>query len=141
MKFRSNNGPVRVASISGHIAIVDKEWRELPEVLHREALARGCECDQGRFRAEEGRIESSDAAKTAITSHDEAIRTALTTMLSRKEDGDFNGDGLPNTNVVSKLAGLAVKKVDALRVFRAMQAEAGAGDGAGDGDGNDGQGE
>lgn len=130
MKFRSLQGDIRLTSIQGgHTAIVGEDWRELPEHLHRDALAAGCECDQGKFKAAAPQLKSSDEALSRPTSHDDVIRTALMTMLERNAKGDFTQDGNPNVNAVQKLAGLSLRKDDVMRVFRAMQAEAGDGDG------------
>lgn len=122
-KFRSKGGPVRLASTSGAVAIVDKEWRELPEELHLQALGLGCESD-GTSTASRGPDQEEQ---------DQLIRLALTKMLERKEEGDFNADESPNARVVAKLTGLSVKKDDVMRVYDAMKAEAGGGtDGAED---------
>lgn len=125
MKFRSNHD-VRLALTSGHCAVVGPEWRELPEILHQAALGAGVECDAERVQARKVEPESTEQAKARPTDHDAVYRVALATMLERNEDGDFNRDNLPNTNVVSKLGGISARKEDVLRVFRAMQAEAGA---------------
>ena len=46
MKFKSpSNKPVYIALLSGHSAYVGNEWRELPLLMHREALAAGCITD------------------------------------------------------------------------------------------------
>ena len=42
-KFRSRTGvPVRLALLSGHVAIVDGEWQSLPLIFHESAYASGC---------------------------------------------------------------------------------------------------
>jgi hypothetical protein len=124
VKFRANPS-VRLALTSGHAAIVGPEWRELPAMFHQAALGAGCECDKEQFKAVHAEPQSTPEAAARPTSHDDVYRKALTTMLEREEEGDFNRDGLPNTNVVSKLCGMSARKEDVLRVFRAMQAEAG----------------
>lgn len=124
MQFRHPIG-VRLASTSGHTAIVGPEFRDLPPVLHADAMAAGCECSDTKIDPKAS-VQSSAEAKARPTNHDDVIREALELMLKRGEDGDFNRDNLPNTNVVSKLAGMSIRKEDALRVFRAMQAEAAA---------------
>lgn len=123
MRFRHPNG-ITVSNTLGHAARIGPEWRELPQVLHQDALAAGCECDQTRFKAEKAKAESSDEAKARPGDHDDVIRTALAQMIEREGKGDFTKDGLPNTNTASKLAGMSLAKNDVLRVFRAMTAEA-----------------
>ena len=127
MKFRHPSG-VRVASTSGHAAIIGPDWRELSPILHAEALAAGCECDQTQFKAEKVEPQSTPEAAARPIDHDHVIREALELMLSRKGDpecaGDFTADGTPNAKVVAKLSSLNVRKEDVMRVFRAMQNEA-----------------
>ena len=41
-QFRSRGGEVRVAATSGHVAVIGKEWVEVPECLVKEAMAMGC---------------------------------------------------------------------------------------------------
>ena len=127
MQFRHPSG-VRVASTTGHAAVIGPEWRELPPILHADALAAGCECDQSTFKAEKVEPQSSPEASARPNSHDDVIRQALALMIERKGDpeceSDFNGDGTPNAKVVSKLSSLNCRKEDVMRVYRAMQAEA-----------------
>lgn len=128
MKFRSPTGvDIRVGPLlSGHSAIVGRDWQSLPEILHHAALSAGCECDKERFTARQVEPESTPEAAARPASHDDVYRRALATMLERNEEGDFTADNLPNINRVSQVAGIKAKKEDVLRVFRAMQAEAGA---------------
>jgi len=128
MKFRADP-PVRIALTSGHTAIVDSEWRELPPVFHSEALA-SCECDQERTKAEHVELKSSDEAKGRPNTHDDVIRQAIELMIAREGEpefeNDFTADNLPNTKIVSSLGGMTFRKEDVLRVYRAMQDEAAA---------------
>lgn len=127
MKFRSpTDEPVHLALLSGHSAIVYREWRELPEIFHDEALARRCECDKRVTAPKGARVLNSAEAINQSPDVDTLYRQALTTMLERDVEGDFNGDGQPAVKVVSELAGFAATKEDMLRVFRAMEAEAAA---------------
>ncbi len=131
MQFRHPSG-VRVASTSGHCAVIGPEWRDLPPFLHADALAAGCECNQGTFKAEKVEPQSSPEAAARPTNHDDVIRQALELMLARKGDpdctGDFTADNTPNAKVVGKLASMNVRKEDVMRVFRDMQAEAAEGE-------------
>ena|SRR5690348_13778412 len=125
MQFRSpNDNPIRLALTSGHSAIVSREWRELPEILHHAALSAGCECDQEHIVPKRVEVESGPDAMNRVVDHDGEYRKALAVMIERNEEGDFTGADLPNINVVSKLCGFSARKEDVLRVFRAMSAEA-----------------
>ena len=126
MKFRARSGSIRVSNIFGHCAIVGSEWAELPEILHRDAMAAGCECDQTVVATTEAKpMTAADAPKRVV---DEAtvIREVLEVMLVRNEDGDFTADGTPNAKVVSKLAGMNVRKEAVMNVWIAMKNEADA---------------
>ena len=123
MKFRAPSGEIRVSNILGHCAVVGAEWRELPEILHRDAMAAGCECDQTRVATPEAKPETAADAPKRVVDEATVIREVLEVMLVRNEAGDFTGDGTPNANVVSKLAGMSLRKEAVMNVFIAMQNE------------------
>lgn len=126
MRFRSPTAePIRVASTNGHVAIIKKEWRELPETLHEAAVKAGAQQEgQPKPPAKPKPAVASANASNQVANYDSAYREALTTMISRDVKGDFTKDSLPNIAAVSKLAGFAAVKEDVLRVFREMKAEA-----------------
>ena len=100
MQFRHPTG-VRVATTTGHVTLVGTEWRELPDFMHTQALALGCECDQTRFRANpDARPKSSPEVAAVPVGDDAVIRRALELMLTRKGDpdcaSDFTADHTPN---------------------------------------------
>lgn len=123
MKFRHNK-PTRLALLSGHVAVVDQEWRTLDERFHQAALNAGCQCDQTVIpdRPEIAGTRSSEAD----TPLDEkvAIRKAIITMAGRKEEGDFTSAGNPNLNALAKLTGFRVDKESMLEVWKELQDEA-----------------
>lgn len=123
MKFRHHAG-VRLALLSGHIAVVGKEWRPLHARFHQEALSKGCQCDQTIIpdRPEINVQSSSDA----VSPLDEkvAIRKAIITMAGRKEEGDFTSAGNPNLNALAKLTGFRVDKESMSEVWKELQDEA-----------------
>jgi hypothetical protein len=141
MKFRCpNNTPIRVASTSGHVAIVGPEFRELPESLHAEALTKGCICDQQIVQAVDPTADpySKVAGANAVATGGERalIKAALKQMLLDRienphspRDADdvdprFTPDKLPQVEYVSKIAGIAVSKSDVLAVWKELQDEA-----------------
>lgn len=127
MQFRSPTGtPIRVANVFGHCAIVGDEWRELPPILHRDAMAAGCECNQGIVQTAAPKPESSPDSKHIAVDEATVIREAIELMLKRDEKGDFTADGSPNAKVVSHLAGMNVGKAPVMQVWVAMQNEAAA---------------
>lgn len=140
MKFRSPNvTPVRVASTHGHVAIVGSEWRELPEVLHAEALAKGCICDQQIMQAVDPTADpyGPPSPNGIVTGGERAlIKAALKQMLldraenphtpreGQEEDPRFTPDNLPQVDYVSKIAGISANKSDVLAAWKELQAEA-----------------
>ncbi len=138
MQFRSpTDEPIKLISTAGgHSAIVGSYWRELPQNLHRLALAEGCECDQSRFKAVDVVPESSPEAVSKIVDYPGAYRAAIQVMLGRNEETDFTNAGPPDIRQVSKLCGFQARKEDVLQVWHAMVKEADAG-APGDGDPGD----
>ena len=129
MQFRSPHGdPIHVSNVFGHSAVVTAEWQALPEVLHRDAMAAGCECDQSRVATSQPKAESAPDAPKRPANETEVIREAIELMLARKDDpdfrGDFTADQTPNAKVVAKLCGMNVSKEAVMNVFVAMQNEA-----------------
>lgn len=129
MQFRSPHGnPIHVSNVFGHSAVVAAEWQTLPEVLHRDAMAAGCECDQSRVTTVAPKAESAPDAPKRPANETEVIREAIELMLARKDDpdfrSDFTADQTPNAKVVAKLCGMNVSKEAVMNVFVAMQNEA-----------------
>lgn len=126
MRFRSRTDePVRLALLSGHTAVVGRDWRELPPIFHADAYKAGCQAEDSAA-VEETTVKPGPDAGNQVVDHDTAYRNALTTMVTRSEEGDFTAASLPNINVVSKLCGFTARKEDVLRVFRQMKEEADA---------------
>jgi len=124
MQFRSPSGEIRVSNIFGHSAIVGEEFVPLPEVLHRDAMAAGCICEQNVVETTAPVAKTAADAPKQVVDEATVIREVLEVMLVRGEDGDFTADGTPNAKVVSKLAGMNVRKEAVMAVFIAMQNEA-----------------
>ncbi|MDE2382550.1 MAG: hypothetical protein KGL71_10125 [Xanthomonadaceae bacterium] len=129
MQFRSPNGdPIPVSNTLGHSAIVTGEWQTLPEILHRAAMAAGCECDQTRVTTVAPKAESAKDAPKRPANETEVIREAIELMLARRDDpdfsSDFTADQTPNAKIVAKLCGMNVSKEAVMNVFVAMQNEA-----------------
>lgn len=114
-------GEIRVASTNGHVAVIGADYRVLPKSLHRMALGAGAECDQRAVRGEEPAPDVK--AAEARADHTEQYRKALQIMMARAEPKDFTEAGLPNLNVVSKLAGMTVHKDEVYAVFNQLEIE------------------
>ena len=124
MQFRAPSGEIRVSNIFGHSVIVGEEWTTVPEVLHRDAMAAGCICEQNVVETKAPVAETAADAPKQVVDEATVIREVLEVMLVRGEDGDFTADETPNAKVVSKLAGMNVRKEAVMAVWIAMQNEA-----------------
>lgn len=124
MQFRSPSGEIHVSNIFGHSAIVGEEFAPLPEALHRDAMAAGCICEQNVVETKAPVAETAADAPKRVVDEATVIREVLEVMLVRNEDDDFTADETPNAKVVSKLAGMNVRKEAVMAVFIAMQNEA-----------------
>ena len=128
MKFRApTETPIRVALLSGHTAVITDEWRELDPIFHRDALAKGAQCDATDIANPVVTVQSSDEGAAKVVDAETEIRKVIIQMLGREEDGDFVAStGLPNLKTVEKLVGFRVDKEQVYTVFRAMKDEASA---------------
>lgn len=110
-KFRSNTGGnVRVALLSGHIALIGPEWRELPEFMWGEAYRLGCVSDDMTGVAEAppptppptGAGDSDEAKQKA------AVKAAAIQLLKDAKPGDLTAGGVPNATRLSQIVGFNV---------------------------------
>ena len=124
MRFRAPNEgqEVRVATTSGHIALVGREWRELPQVLHAHAIAAGCEVDKTVMVATPVTPAASGAAVDQRTDI-QKIQDAIRDLQKKGDKEDFTNDGVPKIYSVSNAAGFRVDKEDLLKAWAELQAE------------------
>lgn len=132
MKFRAptTETPIRVALTSGHTAVLTNEWRELPEIFHRDALALGAQCDATHIdNPVPPSIQADGQGNGGQPSEAEAYREAILLMVERDDEGDFVAStGLPNLKALEKLVGFRVNKELAYATFHALKNEAESGD-------------
>lgn len=120
MKFKSpSNKPVYIALLSGHSAYVGNEWRELPLLMHREALAAGCITDNMDEASIAAKVES---AKPEKDRHQILVAT-IKSMMDEGKPGYFTAADLPNMKTLNKLAGWIVSKEDMMQAVHAIAAE------------------
>jgi len=119
MKFKSPTDlPIRIASTSGHVALIGPEWQEIPTSLHHEAILSGCETDQ-KFKTQE-----SNQGGNTDKSENDLITDALVKMLERDQEDDFTNSGMPNMNIVRGIAGFNASKEDVYGIFGDLKAAA-----------------
>lgn len=126
MKFRSpTDNPIRVALLSGHTAIIGREWRELDPIFHRDALALGAQADATEIQNPSVKVAASEAGLAKVTDAESEIRKALIAMLERDQEGDFVAStGLPNLKALEKEVGFRPDKEQVYALYREMTAEA-----------------
>lgn len=123
MKFRHPTG-TRIASTNGQVVLVGPDWRPLHVDLHREALAKGCECDQRTIRTSDPVAPTGSESAVNPLNEEALIRKALIVMVQRNEEDDFTGSGTPNLNTLTKEVGFKVDKQTALAVWHQLEEEA-----------------
>lgn len=120
IKFRSpDETTIHVTSLTGHAARVGPDWRELPPMLHKAAIAAGCITDNMTAEAIAATPQPRDPAFNA----DAAIKAGIVQMLEAdKPDENFTKAGLPNLNVLSHVVGFGVDREQMQKVWAQMQA-------------------
>lgn len=104
LEFRSRKGSdVRVTtSKGGHTAIIGREWRSLPVLMHDAAYTAGCESREVDGGATKQPPPATETEKKVV----EGIKA----MLARTQKGDFSKEGLPDTRALSKVCGFEVSQ-------------------------------
>lgn len=117
MKFKARNGEtVRITLKSGHVAIIrHDEWRELPDIFHAEAYAKGCLSEN---MASE--FSSLEKASDGVD-RQQLIREAVQAMLDDGNTDLFTEAGVPRTNKLSELLGFDVTAAERTAAFDAVR--------------------
>lgn len=123
IRFRSpDESVIHVAITGGHAARVGPEWRELPPILHKQAIALGCITDN--MTAESIAALPVSAKPPFDTA--QAIKEGIVKMLESEDDDDnFTKAGLPNLNTLSHVVGFSVDREQMQTVWAEMKATAG----------------
>ena len=131
MKFRSRSDEqvIRLASTSGHIVLVGKEFVEVPEHMESQAYAEGC-VSEALYNSIKADMEKDAAAKAALVGgamtpeqKHAAIKVAIGAMLDGEDEGSFTAAGLPNMKVLAKTTGFAVTKEEMEAAWTEVSAE------------------
>ena len=121
MKFRSRSDSqvIRLASTSGHICLVGREFVEIPEHMEAEAYANGCVSEElyNAIKADlaGGLLSGGGGARLPGSAEPQTTRVStikqqIEAMLDSGEDGAFTAAGLPNLKVLSGKCGFQVSK-------------------------------
>lgn len=128
MKFYSPfDEPIRVASTTGHVILIDKEPREIPPQFVRQAVAEGAVPEGVPVEL----MQATDK-QPAAADHDVAIRRALRDMKAAAADGsgapdEFTANGLPSVPALSKRVGFKVSREQAYAAWEDVSGDAGEG--------------
>ena len=111
MKFRApSDEPVAVNLTSGHTFVVSPEGIEVPQMFHREAIAKGCIPVTS---------EPDAVATLAKPQFDRAlvIGEAIEAMIATKNPDDFNASGKPDLRRLCAKVGFQVTREEAGAVW------------------------
>lgn len=123
MRFRSPTPlPIKVDLLSGHTAIVSEEWRELPPIFHKEAIALGCLTDNMSQEGVNATIERAAPAFDRL----QVIKEAIIEMLKDGGEQNFTGAGLPDLRILGSKVGFRVDKAEMMSVWAELEKSAGA---------------
>ena len=87
MRYRSRTGdPVRIALLSGHVAVVTGEWRELPDQFRDAAYASGCISDDMEVNKEVTKAVEAGALETL--SQDAELKSKVRSAIQKALDED-----------------------------------------------------
>lgn len=125
LKFRSPDEAIlHVANTKGHAARIGPEWRELPALLHKDAIAAGAITSNMSEEAIVAQAKALAASRNAEFSQEDEVRKAIQQMLEEDAKDNFTGAGKPNLNILSKRAGFGVDRALMEKVWSEMEAEA-----------------
>lgn len=110
MKFKApGSEPVKLALTTGHTALIGPEFEEIEPRFHREAIAAGCIPYGAK---DEPPLEGANGFDRK-----KVITEAINAMLDGAEEGDFTGDGKPDTRKLSAKVGFTVDRHERDAIF------------------------
>jgi len=136
--FRNKKKTVILASLTGHVVRVGKEWKAVPESLVSQALAARCEEKKDSRDDEQIGISSDDEKKEQPKEQQEKsaytlqeVKDAIAKIDKMLDAGKehhgklklLTSQGIPNALVVGSILGKAVKKEDVLKVLERNEDE------------------
>lgn len=119
MKFKAPQGDIHLALRSGHTTVITPEGVELPDMFHREAIARGC-IPVGVSGG--AGVPVQGASKEFVRA--DVITEAMKEMLVAQAEGDFTASGAPNIDRLSAKCGFRVEREERDSLWEQLEAEA-----------------
>lgn len=122
LKFRApdDKDEVHVTSTTGHAVRVGKEWREIPAILHKDAIAQGCITSNMEPESIAAALKNTSPQFSAA----DEIRKGITGMLEEGDPTFFTKDKVPNLKILSSRVGFNVDREQMQSVWAEMQKEA-----------------
>jgi len=118
MRFKSRDGEEkRIALLNGQIAIVGKEWKELPDSMAAEAYAAGC-ISEGDIR------DFSETGDVNLLSEKTKVKEAIKEMMASSDPTMFTKAGLPDRRILNNKVGFVVSTEVFDGAWGELQAEA-----------------
>jgi hypothetical protein len=118
IQFKSpSENVIHVATRQGHAARVGPEWRDLPPILHKEAIAAGCITSNMTQES----IEAVHAGDSGVVSHGDQLKNAIVAMVDGSDPEDFTAQGVPNLKRLSARTGFNVDRDEMLAVWNDLE--------------------
>ena len=120
-KFRAPISPIRVALTSGHVAIIDKEPIELPELFWAEAYASGAVSGdmEGSSVADKAKAKKEEIEANQLKEKEEL--TEVLKGLFSDPQGSLDKNGLPLTRKVSARLGRTINRPQMLKIWEELK--------------------
>lgn len=133
-EYRTGNddgSAVRVTLGDGRVALVGKDWRDLPLDFHNKAIRSGCEArrkgDAGDSTVGHSATAEADPSQGTAPPRvgtDAAVRAAMVAAINDDPEGLFNETtGAPDPVVIAKYAGFGISKEQFSKVWKALHEE------------------
>lgn len=111
MRFKKIDPPeARVASTSGHVIMIGKEFVDIPEHLIPEAYGQGCISEE---------VYNSIKSESVGLS----VEDAIANMINTPETGDFTSTGLPDLRRLRSLCNRSVTRDEMMVAWDKISAE------------------
>lgn len=115
MLFKKIGSPeARVASTSGHVIVIGKEFVDIPEHLIPDAYGQGCISEE---------VYNSIKRESVSLVGGLSVEEAIINMVNAPETGDFTGTGLPDLRRLKSLCNRSVTRDEMMVAWDKISAE------------------
>lgn len=122
--FKSASGePVRLALLSGHIAVVGNEWIQLDERFHSSAYASGCISNDMALNNEISINQRTVEILDKVAQKKEKILGAMRTLVEDYNSDNFTTGNKPKTSLLTEMIGERVMNNERDELWYTLQDE------------------